>query len=171
MGVQDLQCEREWQYEKARQALLTDEPNVDPTPEQVAEKMAQLHEPLDWYLEQVERQEREVEEEEELEAVAGDDRFGRAVERLCVIWGQPWRAATLIGGDLSHDPVLAGYNRGGTTLPALPEAGNRQHRMLWRSMCLQLAEQAARNSDAMGTSGMGEQSINAYEQRRHHKGH
>ena len=47
-----------------------------------------------WYLESLEQD---------------PDKYGSVeggpVERLCYIWGQPWRAVTVCGGDLSHDPV------------------------------------------------------------------
>eukprot|EP00658_Telonema_sp_P-2_P007304 TRINITY_DN1271_c0_g1_i5.p1 TRINITY_DN1271_c0_g1~~TRINITY_DN1271_c0_g1_i5.p1 ORF type:complete len:943 (-),score=244.17 TRINITY_DN1271_c0_g1_i5:344-3172(-) len=187
IGYQDTQQEMEWQYEKARQELLCDDPNVDPTGEQVKEKMAQMQEPLYWYLHQVDLNEREEQarqalaevgkeptEENLKETMAMLDPYGRrAVERLCVIWGQPWRAATLGGGDLSHDPVLSGYNLGFDPVPTLPESGNRRLRMLWRSMCLQTAAQAAQAAGALGSGSVGAELAIApsYEPRRHHKEH
>lgn len=189
IGYSDVETRDNWNKEKARQHLLIDEPNVEPTDDQVMQKVAELQEPLYWYLQQVDEREREEEAKDSLYAEQPDvtpsqqdiqeririlhphlEHYDKAaVERLCIIWGQPWRAATLAGGDLSHDPVLSGYNLGESAVPALEESGNRSRRMLWRSMCLQTSTQAAESNGAMGTHGGGE--ISTYEPRRHHKEH
>jgi len=156
-----------WAEEKARQALLSEDPHTEPTAEQLQAKKEELEDPLWWYLESLEQD---------------PDKYGSVeggpVERLCYIWGQPWRAVTVCGGDLSHDPVLAGYGMKDAVEDDdfLEEQGNGSHRMLWRSMCLELAQQAVSDQPtAAAAAGAGEMVLAgahaSYEQRHHHKDH
>ena len=73
--------------------------------------------------------------------------------------------------------VLAGYGMKDAVEDDdfLEEQGNGSHRMLWRSMCLELAQQAVSDQPtAAAAAGAGEMVLAgahaSYEQRHHHKG-